>query len=303
MDDLDLECLSLRYGCSFDRAERVVAGVNRTYRLSSGAQHHYLRMYRPTGRSRAEIAFELRLLRQCRPTPGIDVARPIATSDGADLISLSFGSQPRYGCLFTALEGRPLTHASDDMKRFGSSIAKLHGALSGIVGSETRPLDPLTLCRRAIEALESIANTAPTRRAIEAWCGPAFGDATRYHLPSGNCHGDAWAGNAVVQGSDVGFLDFDDCGHGPYVIDLGTAAWHLIAQDGPAAEAHLAALISGYEEVRTLEEDERRRLFDFVKLAEVRSMLFLAAFNLLDEQQWQHTFARAQALFARERPF
>lgn len=303
MNDLDLELLSVRYGCRFDGAELVVGGVNRTYRLSTGAQRHYLRMYRPVGRSLAEIAFELRLLRQCRPTLGIDVARPIATSEGEDLVSLSFEGWPRYGCLFTALEGRLLAHASDDMALFGSSIAKLHGALSGIAGSETRLLDPPALCRRAIEALESIADSAPIRRAIDAWCGPAFGEAARYYLPSGNCHGDVWAGNAVVQASGVGFFDFDDCGHGPYLIDLGTAAWHLIAQDGPAAEAHLAALISGYEAVRTLEEGERRSLFDFVRLAEVRSMRFLAAFNLLDQHQWQQTFARALLLFERERPF
>ncbi len=316
MDDLDLKFLSARYGRDFDAAELVVGGANRTYRLGAGADHVYLRLYRPVGRSLAEIAFELDLLRQCRPSPGIGVARPIATSDGADLVSLSFEGAARYGCLFTALEGRPLTHAPSDMKRLGASTAKLHAALSGISGGEARPLEPSALCRGAVEALRAIPGSAPTRDAIEAWCARSFGVAARPPLPSGNCHGDVWARNAVVQGHGqeqghgqgqgqehgIGFFDFDDCGHGPYLIDLGTAAWHLMARDGSVAQAAMAALVAGYEGVRPLEEAERRGLLDFVRLAEVRSLRFLAAYCQLDPQLWQSVLARAHVLIAREGP-
>ena len=294
MSNLDLTVLAQWYGIPFDTGELVVAGVNRTYRLSDGCRHYYLGMYRPEGRSDAEIAFELSLLRGFPSTPGIDVARSIRTKRGHDLVPLAFEGAERKACLFQALEGRPFSHSTADMALFGTAIAKLHGALRSL-DDGVRLLDVDVLCQECIEDLRLIPGSQQTISAIEKHCiGPA--QAVGLHsLPCGNCHGDAWPANAIVQAESVGFLDFEDCGSGPYMIDLGTAARHL--HYGKAGMAAVDALLSGYAVVRALEPFEKAALPFFVRFAEVRSLLFLARFCALSDDLWQHALGRAEMLF------
>ncbi|MFE1597359.1 phosphotransferase enzyme family protein [Methylobacterium sp. ID0610] len=300
MSDIDLHDLSRCYGRAFSGCELVVPGVNRTYRLAAGDDVYYLRLYRPLGRSPAEIAFELRLLREVRPMPGIDVARPVRTVDGADCARVAFGGLDRAACVFQALDGRPVTDHPDDVTLFGAALAKLHGALAGIDGGGVRPLNPEALCVRAAAALMSVPGSEAVRRAIDHCRAELFGDPAPHDLPSGNCHGDAWSANAVVQGNTVGFLDFDDCGYGPYLLDLGTAAWHLVSREQSRAGALIVALLAGYETGRVLSGAERRALPGYVKLAEIRALLCLAEFCTLADGLWPRVLDRATTLLERE---
>lgn len=298
--DLDLALLSQCYGRAFSAAELVVGGVNRTYRLVGDGLPFYLRLYRSHGRSEAEIAFELHLLRKFQTAPGIRVARPLATSDGSGLLRMPFEGSPRFACLFEALAGRPLARTSDDAALFGTALAKLHRALSGIAGGEMRPLAPRVLCEATITTLADIPSSGAVRQAVERHCLAPLSAPSLNELPSGNCHGDAWFANAIVRERSVGFFDFDDCGCGPYLLDLGTATWHLLLGGGANAKAHLAALIAGYETVRALGRAERQALPLFLKLAEVRSLLFLGSFCALTEDLWQDVLGRAENLLERD---
>lgn len=101
VSDIDLHALSSRYGRVFAGCTLVVPGANRTYRLNAGDNAYYLRLYRPFGRSKVEIAFEMCLLREFRPMPGIDVARPIPTVDGAHCAHVLFDGADHVAGLFT----------------------------------------------------------------------------------------------------------------------------------------------------------------------------------------------------------
>ncbi len=127
MSDIDLRALSQRYGRVFANCSLVVPGANRTYSLTADDNAYYLRLYRPTGRSAAEIRFEMRLLHEVRLTPGIDVARPIPTVDGQDCARVPFDGVDRVAGLFHALDGRPIADAPEDVVLFGSALAQLHG--------------------------------------------------------------------------------------------------------------------------------------------------------------------------------
>ncbi|MBD8906988.1 phosphotransferase [Methylorubrum zatmanii] len=299
MSDIDLHDLSRCYGRVFTGCELVVPGVNRTYRLAAGGDLSYLRLYRPVGRSLTDIAFELRLLRQVRTTPGIDVARPIRTVDGLDCAEVAFGGVSRTACLFHALEGRPITDAPEDVALFGAALAKLHAAMAGIDGGGARPLDAGALCLRAAISLTRIPGSEAARRAVGRCRAEILGDPAAHDLPSGNCHGDARTANAVVRDRTVGFFDFDDCGYGPYLLDLGTAARHFAAGDPSRTGALVAALLRGYDGERSLSSAERHALSHYVKLAEVRSLLFLAEFCLLADGLWPRVLDRATKLLER----
>jgi Ser/Thr protein kinase RdoA (MazF antagonist) len=117
-------------------------------------------------------------------------------------------------------------------------------------------------------------------------------------LVSGICHGDPWTGNARVQNGKTVFFDFDDFGHGPFVLDLSTAAWHFAHEESVQNEAMTKALISGYAKVRPLSGPELEALPIFIKLNEVRSLLFLARYCVLSNEMWTRAFEGAKELFS-----
>lgn len=303
MSDIDLRALSESYGRSFASCELKVPGVNRTYRLTEGADTYYLRLYRPIGRSAAEIAFEMRLLREVRPTPGIDVARPFRTIDGADCAWITFEGVERAAGLFQALDGRPIADDPGDVKLFGSALAKLHGALTVIEAGGARPLDPASLCAQCVVSLARFPGSEAAWHAIDRCRAEMIGDPAARDLPMGLCHGDARLANAVARDGTVGFFDFDDCGCGPYLLDLGTAVWHFVRGDPGKTAALAAALLAGYEHIRPLSAKERQALPHFVKLGEVRALLFLAKFCVLKDDLWLHVLDQATNLLHRELAF
>ncbi len=274
--------------------------MNRTYRTAAGDDVYYLRLYRPIGRSPVEIAFEMRLLREVRPIPGIAVARPIRTVDGEDCAHVQLNGVGRIAGLFQALDGRPLIDDTEDVALFGSALAKLHSALAGIDGGGVRPLDPAALCARAAASLMSIPGSEAAQCAVDRCRVEILGDPAAQDLPSGNCHGDARLANAVVKDGSVGFFDFDDCGCGAYVLDLGTAAWHFLRGDPAKMAVLVAALLAGYGRVRPLSRAELQVLPYYVKLAEVRALLFLAEFCTLADGLWPLVLDRATDLLERE---
>lgn len=304
MSDIDLNALSRCYGRVFAGCELVVPGANRTYRLTTRDDTHedayYLRLYRPIGRFTAEIAFEMHLLREVQPAPGIEVARPIQTIDGADCTRVLFDGVDRFASIFHALDGRPIAADAKDVALFGMALAKLHGALAGIEAGSKRSLHPATLCAYPVVSLARIPGSEAAQRAVTRCRREMLSDPTVHDLPSGNCHGDARLANAVARDGTIGFFDFDDCGYGPYVLDLGTAAWHFVRGDPVKTEALVAALLAGYECIRPLSEPERRVLPHFVKLAEIRALLFLAEFCILADDLWPLVLDRATNVLDRE---
>ncbi|APT35033.1 hypothetical protein MCBMB27_05742 (plasmid) [Methylobacterium phyllosphaerae] len=303
MSDIDLRALSQRYGRVFANCSLVVPGANRTYSLTADDNAYYLRLYRPTGRSAAEIRFEMRLLHEVRLTPGIDVARPIPTVDGQDCARVPFDGVDRVAGLFHALDGRPIADAPEDVVLFGSALAQLHGALAEIEAGGARPLDLTTLCAHPVASLMHISGSETVRQAVNRCRAELLGDPATRDLPSGNCHGDARLANAVAKNGTIGFFDFDDCGHGPYVLDLGTAAWHFVRGDPAKTGALIAALLSGYERVRPLSASERQALPHFVKLAEIRALLFLAEFCILGDELWLRVLDQTTTVLNRELRF
>ncbi|WFU38871.1 phosphotransferase [Bradyrhizobium sp. CB82] len=113
------------------------------------------------------------------------------------------------------------------MALFGEALAKLHGAALAFPRTHVRSLQPTEIWRDAIDALRPVrAFEALLPKINRAWQS-AFHGVTKLGLPQGNCHGDAWTANARATDRRVTFFDFDESGHGPLMLDLGTQAWHL----------------------------------------------------------------------------
>ncbi len=297
-EDIDLAALSARYGRQFSDISPVVDGVNRTYRISDGVALFYLRLYRASGRSDHDIAFEIELLEKFPSLPDVAVARPVSPLCGPPVFALDVTGESRRACLFHSVDGREPVVSRQAMAVFGTGLAKLHAGLLSARIPPGRGIASMSICTESIEVLRSFRSGEMLAQMIEADCRPALEAVDRLDLPRGICHGDAWTANVRISDEKIAFFDFDDCGEGPLMIDLGTQAWHLMNGDDGDLDAMLLSLLAGYDAVRTLAPDERAVLPAFVALAEIRSLLFLIKYCGLTQEMWREVVSRAAKTFS-----
>ncbi|MGV6876405.1 phosphotransferase enzyme family protein [Pseudochelatococcus sp. B33] len=293
MTDIDKDFLSSQFARRFDAIELVVGGVNRTYWVREGTTVFYLRLYRQSGRPLPQIIAETSLLMRFPDSAPVGVSRPTAKVDGTCIIEMVWNSEKRHACLFESTEGAQIEFNPAHMERFGASIANLHLAMPAIVDGEVRELDPVALVRDALHALQRVPQSKEVMDVIERRYLPSLVQLDLRALPVGMCHGDAWTGNARLQDDRTVFFDFDDFERGPLVLDLSTALWHFAHEVSPENDAMVEALITGYRQVRPLSGPERNALDLFIRLNEVRSLLFLARYCALSDEVWSKTFERA----------
>lgn len=297
-----LPCLSelaRLYGVAFTGIEPITAGVNTTARVTSASGTFYLRLYRPKGRSADAIAYEIDLVRHLHNQPGFDVSIPVSQSDGNFFSDWHGGAGPRKLCLFSPAKGRELNRTKSDIDALAGATAALHRACLGASLSAERFLYPKDICARSLAALNSVnthtrqmaAELAPFAEAIPELINAA----NLIHAP---CHGDLWAGNARISDGRVTFFDFDECGTGPLMLDLGTLAWHLSQEESPEAEEGLQSFLETYVESGPLPPSDLDMLPHFIVLAQFRSLLFLARYCVLADDLWQDVARRNSLLLS-----
>lgn len=299
MSEIDREWLSSRYGRHFTDVDLIVGGVNRTYRVRAGAEAFYLRLYRPFGRSFEQISGEIDLLIRFPENRHVDVSRPVATTDETYIVELYWNGEQRQACLFQSAEGEQIDlNNAVHMERFGASIANLHLTLPATIDGDVRELDPIAIVYDALDALLQVPRSGEVVELIRNEYLPSLLRLNLSDLATGLCHGDAWIGNARFQNGKTMFFDFDDFGHGPFVLDLSTAVWHFAHEESEQNTAMTKALIAGYQKVRPLSASELEALPLLVRLDEVRSLLFLARHCTLSDDMWNRAFEEAKRVFS-----
>lgn len=82
----------------------------------------------------------------------------------------------------------------------------------------------------------------------------------------GPIHRDLQPGNLVFNGGEVGAIDFDLCGLGHYLLDLGVTIVSLETHHKDRHEAMRDALLGGYANERSLPSDYERHLRTFAAM-------------------------------------
>ncbi|MER9372017.1 phosphotransferase [Mesorhizobium sp. M0491] len=228
-----------------------MTGVNRTYRARAGKKHFYYRLYRASGRPLSQNIAEATLLAQFPDCANVGVSRPVATANrSGHILGLACRGGLRHACLFESVDGDPIELTPTGMAQFGASIAQLHLAMPTVTCGDIRSLEPIAIVQDTLLALSPILESREVSGLIEHDYLACLRRSELHSLPAGLCHGDAWTGNTRVHQGKVHFVDFDDFGHGPLVLDLGTTAWHLTRTESLNSGYMVASLISGYEKIR-----------------------------------------------------
>ena len=252
------------------------------------------------------VASELTWLTALSRDAGIAVREPIATLDGELLIKVSTPGVPdgRIVSLMRWLDGRLLTNnmRPNRARAWGRVVAKLHNFAAGWQPPEgfTRPhwdwegqLGGREFSRPVKELVASMPKhfqepfgivSDQAREVIES-----FGKGPDAY---GMVHMDMYPENVLFKGKEVYPFDYEDCGFGYWMWDIGVALclwpwteeWYWIRD----------AFLEGYAQVRTCPESQLAHLDLFMATQYATMVLWASAFikndpTMLDEyEEWRN---------------
>jgi len=241
-----------------------------------------LRIHRRGYHDEPQIASELAWLDALRDETGLRTPRVVAASGGRRIIDVEPGPAPRHAVMFEWLPGAepPDRNLVEWFGTLGAITARLHdhsrrwrrppgfdrfawdydGAF-GSVARWGRWQDGIAVGAAERALLGRLDDVLRTRLA-------AFGRGRdRYGL----VHADLRLANLLVHGSETFVIDFDDCGWGWLLYDLGAALSFI--EDDPRAPALIDAWVAGYRTVRPLSAADEAEIPTFVMM---RRLLLVA---------------------------
>lgn len=255
---------------------------NTTFRVDSiGGERYVLRVHRATGspwhplRTPENVRSEMEWLAAIRRDTDLQVPEPVPTLDGSLFtVARSEGvPEPRTCVIFRWLEGRflhkGLTPAH--LERVGAFTARLHLHASSFARPEgfTRDRvdsmghDVIPYIQSVFAAVLSADDLAVVTEALKRARGVVdeLGESPDLF---GLIHSDLHQENYLFHRGEVRVIDFDDCGWGHFLYDLGVTL--LNVDPLPHKEALREALLRGYRSVRPLPVEHERYLPTFLAL-------------------------------------
>ncbi|MDP3960490.1 MAG: phosphotransferase [Pseudorhodobacter sp.] len=226
-----------------------------------------LRLHRPGYQSALAIRSELWWC-GALARAGLAVPAPLPAGGGEVLVQLAGG---RLASAIAWVEGTPLGLAGQPLAGSVPDQARRHRALGRLIAQVHSATDALTLptdFTRPHWDLDGLTGARPFWGRF--WEHPALSpgeaellrdarDFTRERLAahlahggdSGLIHADVLRENVLVNDGSLSLIDFDDCGIGFRLYDLGTVLSQDLGEPGFAALE--AALIEGYSSLRPVD--------------------------------------------------
>ncbi|HVJ41977.1 MAG TPA: phosphotransferase [Dongiaceae bacterium] len=281
------EAILPRYGFSpHARATLINHSENATYRIDDPARDGpaILRVHRRGYHSEQAIRSELQWLEALGRHDGIVTAQAIPARDGSLIQAVASDElpEPRHAVMFTFLSGQE--PSEDDLlgpfERLGTVSAHMHDQARHwpLPAGFTRQVwdHDGALGRRAIWGRWQ-AGLGMTQAAERLFA--RLSDTIRQRLEKfgraqdrfGLVHADIRLANLLVEGDVTKVIDFDDCGFGWFLYDIGTAL-SFIEHRSDVPEL-VDAWLRGYRRVATLSAEEEAEIPTFIML---RRLLLVA---------------------------
>ena len=281
------------YGVSKDAPVTLInVSENATYLIEDETGRSILRVHRHDYHDSSAIESELQWLDALRESAGVRTPQVLHAIDGHRVVALPDPGDGRIRHLvrFEFVEGQEPAEADvDTFALLGEVTARMHlhsrrwrrpASFSrfswdlehtiGALGRWGPWRDGIGLDPAGIDVLEWTARTIGRR--LEA-----FGNGPdRYGL----IHADLRAANLLVDGGELTVIDFDDCGFGWFLADLGGAVTFI--EHDPRVPEFAAAWAAGYRRVAPLKESEEAELPTFVMLRRLMIIAWLSSHPTTD---------------------
>ncbi len=243
-----------------------------------------LRLHRVGYQSDAAIGSELWLVRELA-RHGVPVPLPLATLAGGLVADLGQG---RRASVLLWAEGEAIGQARVPLAQSPAEQGRIYHALGRLLAGLHSAADRLEVppgFTRPDWGTDGLVGEAPfwgrfwqhpglraderqVMLAARGYCRDRL--AGFAHGDHGVIHADVLRENVLVDGDALTLIDFDDCGTGFRLYDLGTALSQSLAEPHLAAIA--AALIGGYSALRPLDAVARAMVPVFVLLRTLASV-------------------------------
>lgn len=279
---------------------------NATYRVDDPGSGRItvFRMHRPGYHSRRAIESELAWVGALREDDVVRTARIVLTDDDERVVVAGHpDGETRHGVMFEWVPGvePPLDRLVDDFAKLGAVTARLHRH------AKTWPR-PAGFTRFRWDYDTSIGDHGHWGR----WQhGPGVGPAELTQLDRlaatlrhrlvrfgvakerfGLIHADMRLANLLVDGRDVAVIDFDDCGFGWYMYDLGSSLSFI--EHDPRVPELIDSWVSGYRTVLPLSAADEAELPTFVLLRRLLLVAWIGSHADTDlAQEMGEKFTRA----------
>ncbi|WP_169950140.1 phosphotransferase enzyme family protein [Microbispora sp. H11081] len=265
-----------RYGLSPDASVTLLnVSENATFRVDDDGATAILRVHRLGYHSPEAIASELSWLEALRDEAGVVTPRVLPAPDGSRVVVVEDpGFEPRHCVMFEFLPGAEPAEDRlvEEFERLGALTARMHrharawrrpasftrfhwdlDAAFGPRARWGRWQDGVGVDKEAHAVLARLE--AELRRRLER-----FGRGRdRYGL----IHADLRLANLLVDGeAGIGVIDFDDCGLGWYLYDLGAALSFI--EHRPEVPHMAESWVRGYRSVLGLPKEDEAEIWTFI---------------------------------------
>ncbi len=271
-------------------------GLNDTYRVTTGNDEFFLRIYKRGWRRKQDIEAEADMLsylvKQGQPVSG-----PMKKKNGSYLTRISAPEGIRWAVLYAVAPGKNPRFNAPKIRQYGKTVASLHTCL------DQRPIDKrrfhLDLTHLLDEPLQYIEPFLQhrkddfdylTRVAMDLKSG--IQSLLPVKIPEyGCCHGDHHGGNVHQdEQGNMTLFDFDCYGYGWRAYDIAVFLWQRVSWFGwdKAAKAKTArrwdSFLQGYAELRSPSENELKATKFFVPAREI--WLFGLHMRMRGSEMW-----------------
>lgn len=286
---------------------------NAVFRIDLHQGAAALRLHRRGYQQEEAIRSELWWM-QALADAGLRVPRPISLP-GGDLVARLIDG--RLATAVTWLDGDPIGAGGRPLAQTGGDRTGLFERLGGMLSQlhlVTDRWQPPPGFRRPRWDLDGLLGEAPFWGRF--WEHPALSaaegarlSAARHHLrqliadfaaagaDQGLIHADVLRENVLDGPAGLCLIDFDDCGQGFRLYDLGTALSQCL--DEPDFGALRDALIRGYDRVRPLSAADRGMVMPFTLMRTLASVGWVAPRLAPDHPRHRAYIDRALALMDR----
>ncbi|MBF0622762.1 MAG: homoserine kinase [Magnetococcales bacterium] len=239
--------------------EGIADGViNTNYRLNTTKNQFVLTLVEDPGESRA-LPLLIHMITHLA-NRGIPCPCPVVDNRGKVIQQL----HNRPALIVPFLPGSaPKQPSANQCHSAGKALAQMHQAGLDCHFNRDNPMGPGTW-QRQIQALSAhLQQHNPDQITLFQSCLDHVRLALfDQPLPQGVCHADYFPDNTLFEGEALtGIIDFFFACREILVYDLAVAlnAW-CFTVDGPVKEAQFSSFLSGYQSIRPLETEEKKRL-------------------------------------------
>jgi Ser/Thr protein kinase RdoA (MazF antagonist) len=257
-----------KYGFKNVSCRLLKTNMNHSYRVTADNEEYILRVYNYKHRNIQQVAEEVKLLNKLKDT--VSVSSPIAYATKEFIHEINAPEGSRCVVLFSFAEGKKLRHLTTELNfKIGTEVGKFHLSTKNTsIGRVDYSVE--TLITRAYQQIAAyISEELEEMRFIKNSATVLSEVFSKFPLASGVVHLDIWYDNMNIrEDGTVTLFDFDNCGNGWMILDIGYYCMQLFytEPDGAEYEKKRAAFIDGYRSITPV-PDEELELIPYAGLA------------------------------------